>query len=74
MSHLQIVFEGLSSIIMEDTKGELERKFEILGSEYGADLNVSRLSLEVLRFWDFLAVASKVKNDVIMMTKSSAIE
>ena len=39
MSHLQTVFTGLSSQgILEDTEGELEWKFLILGSEYGADL------------------------------------
>ena len=43
MSHLHTVFAGLASkAILEDIEGELGRKFLILGSEYGADLNISR--------------------------------
>ena len=50
MSHLRIVFTGLSSqAILEDTEGEEEQKFEILVCEYGAGLNVYRLPLGVLR-------------------------
>ena len=75
ISHLQTVFAGLSSqAILEDTEGELEQKFKIHSSEYGADLDVSRLPLEVLLFWDFLATASEMKCDMTMMTKSLAIE
>ena len=74
-SHLQTFFAGLSSqAILEDTEGKLERKFKILGSKYGVDLDVSRLSLEVLRFRYFLTAASKVTFDLIMMTKSWAIK
>ena len=73
-SHLQTVFAGLSSqAILEDTDGELEWKFKILSSEYSADLNVSRLPLEVLRFQKFLVAASKMVCDMTM-TKSSAIQ
>ena len=69
MSYLQIVFVGLSSqAILEDTEGELGRKFKILGSEY-----VSRLLLEI-RLWDVLAIASKLECDMTMMIKSSAIK
>ena len=75
MSHMQTAFAGLSSqAILEDTEGELEQKFKVIGSEYGADLDVSRLLLEVLRLWDFLAAASKEECDMIIMTKSLAIE
>ena len=49
MSHLQTVFTGLlSQAILEDTEGEMERKFEILRSEYIADLDLYRLPSEVL--------------------------
>ena len=49
MSHLQTVFAGLSSrAIQEDTEVKLECKFEILDSEYGAELDVFRLPLEVI--------------------------
>ena len=41
MPHLKTVFAGLSlQVILEDTEGEWERKFNILGNEYGADLHV----------------------------------
>ena len=64
MSHLQTVFVGSSSqAILEDTEGELERKFRILGSEYGVNLDVSRLLFEVLRLRDFLR-----QRDMTMMT------
>ena len=75
MSHLQTVFARLSSqAILEDTEGELERIFLILGSKYGANLDISRLPLEVLQLWNILVAASKVEHDMTMMTKSSAIE
>ena len=75
ITHLQTVFAGLSlQAILEYSEGELERKYKILGSEYSADLNVSRLPLEVLRLRDFLAAVSKVERDMTMMNKSSAIE
>ena len=51
---LQTVFTELSSQgILEDTEGELKRKFKILSCEYGVDLYVSRLLLKVFRLWDF---------------------
>ena len=59
----------LSQAILEDTEGELERKFKILGSEYGADWDVSRLPLEVPLLRDFLSATSKVERDMILMTK-----
>ena len=66
----RLVFARLSSqAILEDTEGELERKFKILRSEYGADLSVSRLPLKVLRFRDFLRQLPKLN-----VTKSSAID
>ena len=72
---LQTVFAGLSlQAILEDTESELEQKFKILISEYGADLDISRLPLEVIWLQDFLVTASKVEHDLIMMTKSSAIK
>ena len=48
MSQLQTAEQSLQAI-QEGTEGKLERKFKILGSEYGADFDVSRLPLEVLR-------------------------
>ena len=72
MSHLQTLFDRLSSqAILADIEGELERKFKILGSEYGTDLDVSWLPLEI-RLRDILASASKVKHDMTKTTKSSA--
>ena len=69
MSHLLTVFAGLSSqAILEDTKGELERKFSFLGSEYSAGFDLSRLPLEVLRLRDFSAAVPKVEYDMTMMT------
>ena len=52
----------------------VKAKFEILSSEYSADLHVSRLPLEVVRLRDFFAAASKAGRDMTIMTKSSAIE
>ena len=43
MSRLQTFSAGLSSqTTLEDTEAELEWKYKILGSEFGADLDVSR--------------------------------
>ena len=44
MSHLQTVVARLSSqAILADTEGGLYRKSKIIGSEYGADSDVSQL-------------------------------
>ena len=41
LSYLQTVFTELSSqAILEDTEGELERKFKILGCKYGVDRRI----------------------------------
>ena len=75
MAYLQTVITRLSlQGILEDNEGELERKFKILGSEYSADLDVSRLPLDILQLPDFLAAPCKREYDMTMMTKSSAID
>ena len=49
ISHLKTVFDGfLLQAILDDTEVELGQKFKILSREYGADLDVSRMPLEVL--------------------------
>ena len=55
MSHLQTVFAGsLSQAILEDTEGELERKFENFGSEYSTDLDISQYCFwKFFNFWIF---------------------
>ena len=75
MYRLQTFFYGLSlQAILEVTVGELERKLKIFGSEYGANLDVPSLPLEVFRFWKLPLKNPEVERDMTMMTISSATE
>ena len=68
MYHLLTVFAGLSSQAILKGEGKLETKFKILDCEFGDNLDVYRVLMEVLRVRYFLETDSKMEYDMTMMT------